>query len=60
MSYASIVLVVTMAVFAAVVWWAYAPRFKKRHEKDGMIPFLDSAIPRSAAAESETTDKTTS
>ncbi len=42
MSYASIILIVSIVVFAIIVWWAYSPRFKKRHEQDGMIPFLDS------------------
>ncbi|WP_298292145.1 cbb3-type cytochrome c oxidase subunit 3 [Thiomonas sp.] len=42
MSFGSIVLLLSIVVFAAIVWWAYAPRFKKTHEKDGMIPFLDS------------------
>lgn len=51
MVFASIVLVLTVSVFAAIVWWAYAPRFKKRHEKDGMIPFLDSQTPPETTAE---------
>jgi cytochrome c oxidase cbb3-type subunit 4 len=42
MSFGSIVLVLSMVVFAGIVWWAFSPRFKKTHEKDGMIPFLDS------------------
>lgn len=42
MSYASIILILSIVVFAIIVWWAYSPRFKKRHEQDGMIPFLDS------------------
>lgn len=66
MTFASIVLLLTIAVFAAIVWWAYSPRFKRRHEKDGMIPFLDSRLPPSEAQaphrdeESKTTDKSTS
>ncbi len=42
MSFGSIVLVLSMVAFFGIVWWAYSPRFKKKHEKDGMIPFLDS------------------
>ena len=38
----SIATVLAFLVFLGIVWWAYAPRFKKRHEEDGMIPFLDS------------------
>lgn len=42
MPFGSIVLILSMVVFVFIVWWAFSPRFKKTHEKDGMIPFLDS------------------
>ncbi len=38
----SAVTVVSMLSFAGIAWLAYAPRYKKQHEEDGMIPFLDS------------------
>jgi cytochrome c oxidase cbb3-type subunit 4 len=64
MSFGSIVLVLSMVVFAGIVWWAFSPRFKKTHEKDGMIPFLDSKnhAPESfdKGDESKTSDKTKS
>jgi cytochrome c oxidase cbb3-type subunit 4 len=64
MSFGSIVLVLSMVVFAGIVWWAFSPRFKKTHEKGGMIPFLDSKNhpPESLdkGDESKTSDKTKS
>ena len=64
MSFGSIILVLSMVVFAGIVWWAFSPRFKKTHEKDGMIPFLDSKShpPESfdKGTDSETSDKTKS
>jgi len=60
MSFGSIVLLLSMLVFAGIVWWAFAPRFKKQHEKDGMIPFLDSKShpPASFGADKGTDAKT--
>ncbi|MDY0328948.1 MAG: cbb3-type cytochrome c oxidase subunit 3 [Thiomonas sp.] len=64
MSFGSIILVLSMVVFAGIVWWAFSPRFKKTHEKDGMIPFLDSRNhpPESfdQGDESKTSDKSKS
>lgn len=64
MSFGSIVLILSIAAFAGIVWWAYSPRFKKTHEQDGMIPFLDSKTPPpEAQAKDEgatTTDKSKS
>ena len=41
----SAVTVVSMIAFGGIAWLAYAPRYKKKHEEDGMIPFLDSQTP---------------
>ncbi|MGC9163135.1 MAG: cbb3-type cytochrome oxidase subunit 3 [Thiomonas sp.] len=64
MSFGSIVLLLSMAVFFGIVWWAFSPRFKKKHEQDGLIPFLDSKNhpPESfdKGADSQTSDKSKS
>ena len=54
----SVVTVVSMIAFAGIAWLAYAPRYKKRHEEDGMIPFLDSLTPpaHEAAGDDKTRD----
>ncbi len=30
-----------MLLFAAVLWWAYRPKNRKRFEEDARIPFKD-------------------
>ena len=35
-------LVVLMAAFIGIVWWAYGASRKKRFEKDGKIPFTEA------------------
>lgn len=52
----SAVTVVSMIAFLGIVWLAYAPRYKKKHEEDGMIPFLDSQTPSAPRADGD--DKT--
>ncbi len=52
----SAVTVVSMIAFAGITWLAYAPRYKKKHEEDGMIPFLDSQTPPAPRADGD--DKT--
>ncbi|OIQ82834.1 Cbb3-type cytochrome oxidase component FixQ [mine drainage metagenome] len=52
----SAVTVVSMIAFAGIAWLAYAPRYKKKHEEDGMIPFLDSQTPSVPSADGD--DKT--
>ena len=42
---AAVITVLTFGVFIAIAWWAYSPRFRKTHEQDGMIPFLDESAP---------------
>ena len=46
--------VLVVVAFAAIVWAAYSPRFKKKHEQDGMIPFLDSSIPPEVRGDDKT------
>ncbi len=44
----AIITVLFLLAFIGIAWMAYSPRFKNRHEKDGMIPFLDSSMPPDA------------
>lgn len=37
--------VLVVVAGAGITWLAYAPRFKRQHEEEGMIPFLDSSLP---------------
>jgi cytochrome c oxidase cbb3-type subunit 4 len=34
--------VLAFLAFMGIAWLAYSPRYRKQHEADGMIPFLDS------------------
>ena len=43
--FGSITTVMAFAAFIAIAWMAYAPRFAARHDRDAMIPFLDSQLP---------------
>lgn len=43
--------VLVVVAGAGIAWLAYSPKFKRKHEEDGMIPFLDSAIPPEEQAE---------
>ena len=38
----TLVTLLSFAVFAAIVWWAYAPRNRARFDADAAIPFDDS------------------
>lgn len=35
-------LVILIALFIGIVWWAFGPSRKKRFERDGNIPFKDA------------------
>ena len=43
--FGSITTVMAFAAFIGIAWMAYAPRFAARHDRDAMIPFLDSQLP---------------
>ena len=35
----SLVTLAAVAAFAGIVWWAYAPRRRRRFERDALLPF---------------------
>ncbi|MDE2119623.1 MAG: cbb3-type cytochrome c oxidase subunit 3 [Betaproteobacteria bacterium] len=47
--FGSITTVMAFAAFVGIAWMAYAPRFAARHQRDAMIPFLDSQMPAAAS-----------
>ncbi len=53
----SAVTVLSVVSFAGIAWLAYAPRYKKRHEEDGLIPFLDSQSPTAPDAVGDDTTR---
>ena len=51
--FGSITTVMAFAAFVGIAWMAYAPRFAARHQRDALIPFLDSQLPPVSGQESE-------
>jgi cytochrome c oxidase cbb3-type subunit 4 len=37
-----LVMVLALAAFLGIVWWAYAPRRRERFERDALLPFNDA------------------
>jgi hypothetical protein len=51
--FGSITTLMAFAAFVGIAWMAYAPRFAARHQRDALIPFLDSQLPPVSGQESE-------
>ena len=51
--FGSITTVMAFAAFVGIAWMAYAPRFAARHQRDALIPFLDSQLPPASGPEPE-------
>ncbi|WP_297909814.1 cbb3-type cytochrome c oxidase subunit 3 [Thiomonas sp.] len=51
--FGSITTVMAFAAFVGIAWVAYAPRFAARHQRDALIPFLDSQLPSDSRTEPE-------
>ncbi|WP_020208410.1 CcoQ/FixQ family Cbb3-type cytochrome c oxidase assembly chaperone [Gilvimarinus chinensis] len=46
--------VLVAVAFAAVCWWAFAPKRKKRFEEDANLPFADEQNGQKQQAEKDT------